>query len=180
MGQDYKVVRPRTESEIEQLVMEVRNGFQIGTKNVRMEFLLEAALPEALPGYNFFVLPDEEMPDMAGVTAVGEYTIYLADSAYQALCTGDPYARYVAAHEFGHLLLHSQQKLLLAKRKHDDHKVDPEWQADRFADFWLVPTEGVRKCRSPAHVAAKYAVPDEVAQRRFNEVKIFGIQGELF
>lgn len=180
MGQDYKVVQRRSENEIEQIAMEVRNGFQIGTKNVRMENLIEVVLREALPGYNFFVLPDEDMPDLAGVTAVGEYTIYLANSVYEALCAGDPEARYVAAHEFGHLLLHSQQQLFLAKRKHDNHHVDPEWQADRFADFWLAPTEGVRTCRSPAHVAAKYAISDEMAKRRFDEVKFHGIQGELF
>lgn len=181
MGEDFKAVRPMTKKEIELVVEAMRDVFRLGSKGVQMANLLETVLPEVLPGYHFFVLPDEEMPGMAGVTTTGgEYTIYLSDSTYQSLCDGDPDARHIAAHEFGHLILHSHQTPMFAKRTRNDDRVDPEWQADRFADSWLAPTDGVRKCRSARHLAAKYGLSDEVAQRRFHEVMIEGIQGELF
>ena len=104
-------------------------------------------------------------------------TVYVEDVA---LAIGEPNACFVAAHEFGHMALHSHQTPVLAKRAYKDHRFDPEWQADRFADYWLTPTEGVRQCRSANHVAAKFGVSDEMARRRFDEVKNQGIQGELF
>lgn len=179
--EDFKAVQARTALEIEQLTIQLREHFSLGTKNVNMLNLIEPVLLEVLPGYHFGVLPDEEMPGMAGVTTTGgEHTIYLSESTYSDLFIDDPEARHVAAHEFGHLMLHSHQTPAMAKRVRNYEQADPEWQADRFADYWLVPTEGVRKCRSPQHVAAKYNVTIDVAERRFNEVKIEGIQGELF
>jgi Zn-dependent peptidase ImmA (M78 family) len=180
VGGTFRAVRAMAAREIERLSDEIRSALRLGTKGVQMGNLLETVLREVLPDYDFFVLPDEDMPGMAGVTTVGERTIYLSNSTYLALCDGKPDARLVAAHEFGHLMLHSHQKPSLAKRTHDDDRVDPEWQADRFAEFWLMPRDGVAKCRSARHVAAKYSVPDDVASRRFEEVKQIGIQGELF
>ena len=181
MGGDFKAVQPLGAKEIERFADTLREAFSIGTKDVRMINLIEVVLPEVLPGYEFTVLPDEDMPNMAGFTTVnGEYKIYLSNTTYEALYNGDPEARHVAAHEFGHLMLHSHQTPIMAKRTSNDDRVDPELQADRFADCWLAPADGVRRCRSPQHVAAKYNITDELAERRFNEVVIEGIQGELF
>ncbi|NKJ40808.1 Zn-dependent peptidase ImmA (M78 family) [Novosphingobium sp. SG720] len=181
MGGTFQAVEPMTSAEIERIAWDIREFFGMGTKNVQMVNLVERILPEGLADYDFFVLPDEDMPGLAGITGTsGEEMIILSESTYIALCNNDREARYVAAHEFGHLVLHSQQTPMLAKRTRNDNRVDPEWQADRFADVWLVPTEGVRKCRSARHVAAKYNVTDELAQRRWQEVMIEGIQGELF
>jgi len=181
MGRFFQAVKPMSHHDIERTTEALRSAFRLDTKNIQMVNLMELVLPEVLPDFEFCVLPDAEMGGMAGVTAVGgEQMIILAESTYVALCQGDQEARHVAAHELGHLVLHSAQTPMLAKRTRDDHRVDPEWQADRFADLWLVPTEGVRKCRSAKHVAAKYNVSDELAERRWTEVKIEGIQGELF
>lgn len=180
MAGDFKAVSLLTAGEIEDIAKSVRDAFRLGNKGVQMAYLLEIVLREVLPDYDFFVLPDEEMPGMEGYLPIGKREIYLSNSSYLALCNGDPEARHVAAHEFGHLLLHSHQTPVLAKRRHTDRRVDPEWQADHFADCWLAPSDGVRKCRNARHVAAKYNVSDEVARRRFDEVMNHGIQGELF
>lgn len=178
---NFLAVEPMTSYDIEKYTTVLRDAFGIAERNVQMANLIEKVLPEVLPDYDFFVLPDEDMPGLDGITAFGgQKTIILSNSTYVALCAGDPEARHVAAHELGHFVLHSQQNPMLAKRTRNDRRVDPEWQADRFADLWLVPTEGVRKCRSANHVAAKYNVTDELAARRWLEVKIEGIQGELF
>lgn len=181
MKQNFYAVQPLRNTEIEKISSSLRDVFDLGERNVHMINMIEKVPPEVLPDYNFFVLPDEEMPGLDGITGVaGQKTIMLSNSTYESLFAEDPEARYIAAHELGHFILHSQQTPMLAKRNRNVCTVDPEWQADRFADYWLVPTEGVRKCRSPNHVAAKYNVSDELAQRRWLEVKIEGIQGELF
>jgi Zn-dependent peptidase ImmA (M78 family) len=178
MSGTFRSVSPMAPKDIENMSDDVRKMLSLGLRNVPMVHLVEKVLPEVLPGYDFFVLPDEDMPTMAGVSAVGEFTICLANSTYERLCDGDPEARLVAAHEFAHLMMHSHQIPVHAKRTRDDERVDPEWQADRFAEFWLMPRSGVLRCRSAEHVAAKYAVPIEAARRRFHEVK--QVQGELF
>ncbi|MCH4151912.1 MAG: ImmA/IrrE family metallo-endopeptidase [Sphingobium sp.] len=170
--------------EIEAATVQLRKLLRIDADaRVQMVQLVETVLPEVLPEYLFCVLPDEDMPGMDGITAIGTYTICLSEHTYVDLCSGDPEARQVTAHEFGHLILHSQQEPALARRSFNDNSVDPEWQADRFADLWLMPTAGVRKCRSPSEVAERFTVTIEAAQRRYAEVMPHyaeKIQGELF
>lgn len=180
---DPKTVSVMSRDSIQQAANYFRAFFDLKPgKSVNMINLLEKVLPEVLPGFTMLVEPDEDMPGVDGVTASsGDRTIWLSDSIYTRLYHGDPHANYVAAHELGHLFLHSSQTPGFAKKHQYDERIDPEWQADRFADMWLMPTEGVKLCRSAAHVAAKYNVPDEIAERRYNEVKFHQeIQGELF
>jgi len=183
MDGDPKTVDVMSNDSIEYAANFFREFFELKPgKGVNMINLLEKVLPRVLPDFVMLVEPDEDMPGVDGVTAsAGDRTIWLSDSIYTKLYYGDPHAQYVAAHELGHLFLHSSQTPGYAKKNMYDERIDPEWQADKFADMWLMPTEGVKRCRSPAHLAAKYNVPDDVAERRFNEV-IFGeqIQGELF
>lgn len=183
MENDPRTVSVMSNESIENVSRTFRDFFELSpTKGVQMVNLLELVLPQVLEDYTFHVLPDEEMPGLDGLTSSsGEYTIWLSESTYERLCAGDPHAQVVAAHELGHLFLHSSQVPRFAKKNQYDERIDPEWQADRFAEMWLMPTEGVKRCRSARHVAAKYNVPDDVALRRYNEVA-FGeqIQGELF
>lgn len=183
MNYDPRTVSLMNMDHLEQSTRHFRKIFELEPgKVVRMVHMLEHVLPEVLPGFDFLVLPDEEMPGVDGLTSSGgKLTIWLSDSTYSKLCNGDPHAQWVAAHELGHLFLHSYQEPGFAKKHQYDERLDPEWQADRFADMWLMPADGVKKCRSARHVAAKFNVPDDVAERRFKEV-MFGepIQGELF
>lgn len=183
MNHDPRTVSLMNLDHLEQATSHFRKLFDLKPgKTVRMVHMLEYVLPQVLPGFHFLVLPDDEMPGVDGLTSSGgKYTIWLSDSTYAKLCMGDPHAQWVAAHELGHLFLHASQEPSFTKMNHYDRRLDPEWQADRFADMWLMPADGVRKCRSAKHVAAKYNVSDDVAERRFQEV-MFGdpIQGELF
>jgi len=184
MGGHFRAVRPMTISNIESAANQLRKLLRIdATARVQMVNLLETVLDEVLPDYLFCVMPDDEMPGMDGITAVGSFTVCLSEHTYIELCEGRPEARLVAAHELGHLILHSQQQPALARRTFNDDRVDPEWQADRFAEFWLMPTLGVQQCRSVLEVAERFSVPLEAAQRRFDQAVSLltdKIQGELF
>ena len=184
MGSTFRAVRPMSYSEIELSATHIRKLLRIEPDaRVQMVQLIEIVLDEVLPDYLFQVLPDEDMPGMDGLTELGRYGICLAEHTYTDLCKGDPEARYVAAHELGHLMLHSGQRPSMARRSFNDDRVDPEWQADRFADVWLMPRAGVAKCKSANEVATRFTVPVEAAERRFAEIlplKFQEIQGELF
>lgn len=181
MGGYFRAVRPMSAEAIERAATELRKLLRLdGEARVQMVNLVETVLDEVLPDYLFYVMPDEEMPGMDGVTAIGSYTICLSEHTYVDLCAGRPEARMVAAHELGHLILHSQQQPSLARRSFNDDRVDPEWQADRFAEFWLMPTAGVRQCRTAEEVADRFTVPLETARRRFAEAAMESAQGELF
>jgi hypothetical protein len=184
MGSYFRAVRPMSASRIEDAASQLRKILSIDPDcRVQMVQFVENVLPEVLPDYVFCVMPDEEMPGMDGITAIESFTICLSEHTYVDLCSGKPEARLVAAHELGHLMLHSQQPHSLARRSVNDDSVDPEWQADRFAEVWLMPRAGVIKCKTAQDVATRFTVPIEAAQRRFEEVcplRIAEIQGELF
>lgn len=183
MNGDPKTVSVMSRDSIQTAAEFFRECFDLKPgKAVNMVNLLEKVLPRVFSGFTLLVEPDEDMPGVDGVTASsGDPTIWLSNSIYERLCVGDAHANYVAAHELGHLFLHSDQTPGYAKKNQYDERIDPEWQADRFAEMWLMPADGVRRCRSASHVAAKYNVPDDIAERRFNEVKFYQeIQGELF
>lgn len=180
----FRAVEPMGLTAIESAASELRKILRIEPHaRVKMVHLVETVLEEVLPGYMFYVVPDEDLPGMDGITAVGSFTICLAEHTYVDLCDDTADARVVAAHELGHLILHSHQQPALARRTFNDDRVDPEWQADRFAEFWLAPSAGVAQCGSAEEVARRFTVPIEVAERRFDAVasrRREESQGELF
>ncbi|MDK2761822.1 MAG: hypothetical protein KYX64_10760 [Sphingopyxis sp.] len=118
MGSYFRAVKPMNYDQIEAASEQLRRLLGIDrAARVQMVNLIETVLPEVLPDYLFSILPDEDMPGMDGLTAIGSYTICLAEHTYIELCDGDPDARMIAAHELGHLILHSQQEPALAKRE---------------------------------------------------------------
>lgn len=185
MGNVFRAVSPMTEVEIEDHADALRGIFGFDKSGrIAMVRLLEL-FEEWLPDYIFHVLPDEEMPGLDGFTGNEDCEICLSESTYFALNQGDPHARHTAAHELGHLLLHCKMPTAFAFRSSYDRKVDPEWQADHFADVFLMPAEGVGVCQSVEEVAEKYSVPLERARIRVNELvrkqrAAAEIQGELF
>lgn len=183
MGRYFRAVKPMSFDAIEAAAEQLRKLLGMETAaRVQMINLIETVLPEVLPDYHFAVLPDDEMPGMDGLTALDSFTICLAEHTYIDLYDGDPDARQIAAHELGHLILHSHQQTALARRSHNDDTVDPEWQADRFADAWLMPRAGVKRCTSAIEVAERFSVTIEAAKRRFDHIVLHekDIQGELF
>lgn len=171
MDRPSRVVPAMSANEIEQAATKVRHIFGIEQDSrVAMDRLLDTVMEDALDGYVFTVVEDDYMPDMLGSTGLDHYEICLPNTTYEALCEGDPEARHTAAHEFGHLLLHSRQSKAMAKTAKYNELVDPEWQADYFADAWLMPRVGVQKCHSIQEVADRFTVTYEAAERRYNEV----------
>ena len=105
--------------------------------------------------------------DALAVEAVAYLTeglIMVSDKTYRDLQEDEPRARFTAAHELGHLILHSEFVTIgdVAMRRKGEIKIyeDPEWQADVFATSLLVP----------ARVAS--GIPDLTEERLMEVFKV--------
>lgn len=85
---------------------------------------------------------------------------------------GDPYARYVIAHEIGHIVLHDKSELAFSKEgdrqlKFDDPEHSAEWQANTFAAYFLVSDKSARRAHDPQVLAIVCNVDPRLAYSRF-------------
>ena len=88
----------------------------------------------------------------------------------------DEYARYVLAHECGHIALHDHTAK--AYSGPDGKRIPPEsqfrsaeWQADRFADNLLMPIEVVERVNNAHDLAIRCGVELHRAQFRIEAVR---------
>jgi hypothetical protein len=96
---------------------------------------------------------------------------------WQRALEGESYARWILAHEVGHILLHDyyenaftintpSQELPIGQREHY-----AEWQADEFAYHLMLPTHVVRKFDDIAIIAAACNMPETIAWKRVEAVR---------
>lgn len=106
----------------------------------------------------------------AGVPAYVSYrplTLHIDREIWRDAKIGDPGARYIVAHEIGHIVLHDQRELAFssgsdAQLRAPENEESAEWQANVFAHFLLVPDEALLGNRSLEDVAAEISVPAAV------------------
>src|SRR5262249_25437440 len=89
---------------------------------------------------------------------------------------GEEYARYVIAHEVGHIVLHDHHAKSFSKDPSDqlrfaDDGQSAEWQANTFARHFLLPDPVVQKIRDMTLLASLCLVPEAVALERILAVK---------
>ncbi len=91
----------------------------------------------------------------------------------KALLTEDPDLNYIAAHELGHITLHNHDAQPYSGVKKgwiDFEQQSAEWQANKFADYFLITNQELLHYISPDVIAGVCKVPLDVAERRFLEV----------
>lgn len=148
MDNQFGSVTRRTEKQIEQLANSVRRELGVEpSARLAMQPVLEFALDDMIPGAYLQVLNDNEMAGAEGRTDWHQPVISLSASTYTDLGRGRARARMTAAHELGHLLMHTQRPVYHYRTKSRDHRVSPEWQANYFASCLLMPAEPFRKMR---------------------------------
>lgn len=137
--------------------------------------LLEHDLGRLYPAFSLVVRSDASMLDAEAYTQFTPPQIVLRESVYTGALKGDGRHRMTTAHELGHLLLH---KGLLKARSlvpFDSRKNkvfhSAEWQARKFAAYFLMPEHIVRQFGSPAELATGCCVSTQAAQIRFEETR---------
>jgi hypothetical protein len=173
---DHKV-RPRTSSEIRRIAKDVRNKLcGDGVGGVRAANAILRLTNEVKVDGQLLKL-DLRNSKKIGVPAVVSYrplklefdrTIWT-----KALLSKDASANYIAAHELGHIVMHNHDAQPFSGVKKDfiDFKEQSaEWQANSFADCFLITDGDVAHYISPDVLPQICMVPPDVAERRFLDV----------
>lgn len=127
--------------------------------------ILEWALPELIPGFEFLQGTKAEMGANHGLTVPSQKQIWLREDVYDRAVEGHGRDRFTAAHELGHLLLHGSVNLAFHRSSQGlPRYMCSEWQADSFAGTLLMPLEGVKKCSSTAEIAQIFGVSGKAAE----------------
>jgi IrrE N-terminal-like domain len=131
--------------------------------------LVEFGLPKLIPGFVFSVVGDDHIgSDVLALTRDNPPEIIVRESVYHKAHKQVPWARWVLAHEVGHLVL---QHTTSANR-HCKLDVDyAEYQANVFAQLLLLPSNLVGQCSSSSEIATKFLVSDSTAKARLKEIR---------
>jgi hypothetical protein len=120
-----------------------------------------------------FYNSEQELPERACVT-FNPLTLHIVEKIWHDAGLGIPYARYILAHETGHIVLHNEFAVAFsddkaAQLKYVQDEESGEWQANIFADYFLVPDHVAIKLREPDLIAGLCVVTGEVAARRLRD-----------
>jgi Zn-dependent peptidase ImmA (M78 family) len=136
---NYKA-QPRSREELRNLATKIRNA--MGLEKILyfpiMEFVEKALYLIYPEKYSFEVVDKGELGDLEGLTQPDKKIIMIRSDVYDNACQGSGRDRFTIAHEVGHLLLHKETNVTLARGKVITY-CDPEWQADAFAGELLMP-----------------------------------------
>ncbi|WP_430454928.1 ImmA/IrrE family metallo-endopeptidase [Rheinheimera sp.] len=139
-------------------------------------YLLDVALPQAIPEFSMLIVEDCELGDDLAQTFPDRLQIKVRNSVYEGAESGNGMDRFTLAHELGHLFMHrnlsSYARSGKTDERLDEHKVyeDSEWQADCFAAELLMPFDEVAKCKNADEVCKKFGVSMKSAEVRFDKV----------
>jgi hypothetical protein len=115
--------------------------------------------------------------DRAYVTYRPTVTLHVDSEVWALAKQGDPFSRYILAHEIGHILLHNHY----VRQFSNDPTIrlnfvlqeeSAEWQANVFAAHFLLPDHIVSSFGGDSSVASICAVPGELAQERIAAFKV--------
>lgn len=169
---DGLVVAALTKAQIEQIAGEARRSLGLSPdQRVAMTPILEHVLYDVIDGYDFRVVEDRVMGPMDGHTDARRPIVSLKESVYHQLQQGDPRARMTAAHEFGHLLMHSTMPYGYASSATYDPLVDPERQAQIFAAAFLMPRSAFVKHRTVRSAMVAFGVSKGAALCRARHLR---------
>lgn len=171
MARDGYIVPPLSKAAIFEVARKVRKPFEaiLGPgPYMRMDRVLDL-LPEMLEGFELQVCEKHEMGSLHGETEPLNRLIRLRLDVYDGMCLGQGRDRFTAAHELGHLFLHSVTPSF-ARRSSAGAKIYccSEWQADTFASAFLIDESHLAQCRSVEDVQRVFGVSASAAEVRFN------------
>lgn len=134
---------PMSRNDIKTLTKIIRDACGLAMeKYLQVVDVLELFLPRFDPE---FVLEIAEVHSMReeGVAYPENHVIVLRQDVYEGAINGNPRDRFTVAHEIGHYILHTPDRInrlgLARSREPLKPYLDPEWQANTFAGELLAP-----------------------------------------
>lgn len=160
------MVPPTSKANLEQYALQIRH--QLGLDDVvfvpvisviekRISLLLDSS-------FNYEYVPTRDLPlEYAHYNPISNL-LTIREDVYFRACEGSPRDRFTIAHEIGHFCLHSNGVIL--SRAQDRQRIpayrNPEWQANTFASFFLMPQHLIRGM-SPKEIAKKFGTSYQAA-----------------
>jgi hypothetical protein len=101
-------------------------------------------------------------------------TLHIDRRVWSSAAAGQAYARFIVAHEIGHIVLHDQFAVAFsqggqAQLNYLQDEESGEWQANVFAGYFLAPDHLVLKLQDPDVIAGLCVITDELAVKRLSE-----------
>jgi Zn-dependent protease with chaperone function len=164
-------VRSRTIDEIETLATSLRKRLGIDDC-VKLDIVsvLEFELHRFLPEFEFVVVEDKTAaPSVLAFARSNPPQIAVRESIYRQAISGDSSARFVLAHELGHLMLrHGIAHKLSAGARMQRQVQSLELEANKFAAAFLVPGNAIENL-TPDQISSTFGVSNQVARLRLAE-----------
>jgi len=156
-------VSPLSRVNIRKITTSIKEQFNIPTDKpfpiLRFfEFVLTGL------GLEYEIVPDEEMMGVYAEAIPEKGLLRISESTYNGAYSGVPRDRFTIAHEIGHLLMHTPDRVVFTRTKNEIKPYEnPEWQANTFAGELLVHSDSIRDL-SVEDIANKYEVSHTVAK----------------
>ena len=165
----------RSYERIEQIAQQARVlGRLIGHSRFNIVEFITFSLKFGLKvplGLHFYDKIDYAVPAFVECENRSGITLNVEKGLWWKAEAGYPEARYILAHETGHILMHTHDKLaysnvtspFVASLQPED-RTEP--QANLFADLFLVPANMLEGFSQADHIAEYFDVPYDCAKRR--------------
>ena len=170
-GYNY-LVPARSWTSIEETTVGVRAVLELGDEpRFPIMRVLEFVLDHEFEFLHLEVGSRDDMGDAEGFTCPDGSFIRLREDVYRKAWSGDGRARFTAAHELGHHVLHAGAPLARVKpnERHPPYCLS-EPQANIFAASILMPRRFITEADDARTVAKRHGVSLESASIRLNNL----------
>lgn len=162
------MVSPLSQKDIDSTANGIRGNLSLSeTMYFPILEVIDIVMPQVIDGYELHILTKIEMGNDLGRTYPKQHVIQLREDVYDGLNAGNGMARFTAAHELGHFVLHQDESPMQRGDSVWPPYMDSEWQANAFAASLLMPMTLVEKCSSPIDVENHFGVTMTAAKIRW-------------
>ncbi len=174
---EFRVALPMSREEIEEVAWGARSALGLQPfDRAPMAKILEFVLPELISKFEVRVAEAGRLGGAEAITDAFRPMITFSASTYNGLCRDRARPRMTAAHELGHLLLHTGQTGYAFMRSQDP-QLDPERQADIFAEAFLMPECAFRRVKSIHEAMSVFGVSKDAATFRARKLEMWELIG---
>jgi len=177
MARDYRV-RILSREDIAKIAMAWWSLARSGRHSFNIcRFVLDV-LPNRIKAKGKLVIEfyDQSHGDSPAYVTFGPLTLHVDRGVWNAADRGEPYARYIIAHEIGHLVLHDRYAVAFSEEEaallnYVQNEESAEWQAHVFAALFLVPDHVAIKFNDADLIAGLCVVTDSLAANCLNDAR---------
>lgn len=121
---------------------------------------------------DYEIVDDDKIPGFAANFSPDQMLFRFARSVWNGASRGDGAARLVVAHEIGHCALNHPSHAFGRQFAHEVvvKELDSEWQANTFADEYLMDCRLMTRMMNVSEVAAAFKVDEMSARRRIQNL----------